>query len=249
MRRCSLFFKKFLDYGEKVAGYEIGVLNEREVRAAAGIMFLFGIMTIFLAIGFNHIILARIYLSLFWVDFLIRLIEPKYSPMLLLARVFVQNQTPEYTGAVQKRFAWLLGWIISFPMMDWFVLHWEITFYKVLICVLCLSLLFLEGALSICVGCKLYEWFTNRQAQHCPGGSCEIRNKEPIQRFNPLQKVIATIMIVGIVVGAYLFMARTESKTFFGEFLHKLVVSKSQLKAEEDAAFEKQAEMEMNDDF
>jgi hypothetical protein len=28
-------------FGEKVAGYEIRVFNEREVRAAAGIVFLF----------------------------------------------------------------------------------------------------------------------------------------------------------------------------------------------------------------
>jgi len=29
------------NFGEKVAGYEIPVLNEREIRAAAGVLFLF----------------------------------------------------------------------------------------------------------------------------------------------------------------------------------------------------------------
>ncbi len=235
-----------LDYGEKVPGYEKGVVNDREVRAAAGIMFLLGMIILFVGIGYNHTTAARIYLGFVFVDFTIRIITPKYAPSLLLARVFVQNQQPEYVGAMQKRFAWILGWLIFIPMVQWFVINWDISFYKVLLCVLCLGLIFLEMAFSICVGCKLYSFITREEAQYCPGGVCEIRTKEPIQTFNPIQKAIATLMILSIIVGTYLFLAKTESRTFFGEFLHELVLTDAQLKAENEAKME--AEFNEDDD-
>lgn len=169
------------EYGEKVPGYETRVVNEREARAAAGILGILGTIVIFLGIGYNHIIVARVYLAFLWFDFLIRVINPSYSPSLLIGRFVVQNQTPEYVGALQKRFAWTIGWFISFPMVYWFVLHWDITFYKVLICVLCIVLAFLESAFSICIGCKLHKIFSKQGPSHCPGDVCEIRRKEPIQ--------------------------------------------------------------------
>jgi len=223
------------EYGEKVPGYEQGVLNDREVRAAAGIMFMLGMIVIFVGIGYNHVSAARVYLALVFADMTIRIIHPRYSPLLLLGRLFVREQTPEYVGAVQKRFAWLLGWIVFLPMMNWFVLHWEITFYKVLLCVLCLSVLFLESAFGICIGCKLYTLFTRNEAQYCPGGVCEVRIKEPIQTFTLSQKIIAGALIVFLSVGIYLFIARTEPKTYFGEFLHEMVLTQSQLDAENEA--------------
>ena len=129
-------------------------------------------------------------------------------------------------------------------MMWWFVIHWDITFYKVLVCVLCLTLMFLEAAFSICVGCAIFKIITKEQPKHCPGGVCEIKRKEPIQMFNPLQKLIAVSTFLGLLGGIYLFLAHTESKTFFGEFLHELVSTNAQLKLEEEAKLE----AEFNDD-
>jgi len=235
-----------LDYGEKVSGYEEGVLNEKEVRATAGIMFLLGMIVIFVGIGYNHTMMARVYLGFVSFDFIIRIINPKYSPALLFGRMFIQNQKPEYVGAIQKRFAWMLGWIISLPMVYWFVLNWDITFYKVLICVLCLGLLFMEAALSICVGCKLYSFFTRKKAQNCSGGTCEVRTKEPIQTFNPIQKIIAILISFALLFGIYAFLAKTESKTFFGEFLHEVVLTEQQLIDENEAKME--AEFNSDDD-
>ncbi len=209
-------------------------------------MFMLGMIVIFVGIGYNHVIAARVYLALVFFDLTIRIITPRYSPFLLLGRLFVSNQKPEYVGAVQKRFAWILGWIIFLPMMNWFVLHWEITFYKVLLCVLCLSIIFIESAFGICVGCKLYALFSRKEAQHCPGGVCEIRTKEPIQTFSPAQKLITATMIIGLGVGTYLFLAKTDSKTFFGEFLHEAVLTKAQLNAETEAKME--AEFNADDD-
>ena len=236
------------DYGEKVPGYNIRVVNEREARAAAGILAMLGTMVIFIGIGYNHIIVARVYLAFLWLDFVARVINANYSPSMLLGRFVVQNQKPEYVGALQKRFAWTIGWFISFPMMYWFVLHWDITFYKVLICVLCLTLMFLESAFSICVGCMIYRAITGSNPEHCPGGVCEMKIKEPIQRFNFMQKVIAGLAMLGLVLGVYLFLAKTESKTFFGEFLHEAVLTKAQFKQEKEDAYQRELEKEFGDD-
>jgi len=236
-----------LNYGEKVPGYDIPVINEREARAAAGILGMLGTIVIFVGIGFNHIIVARIYLGFLFIDFTARMISPNYSPSLLLGKLVVQNQKPEYVGGLQKRFAWTIGWLISIPMIEWFVLHWDITFYKVLICVLCITLMFLESAFSVCVGCWIYKLITREDAKHCPGGVCEIRTKEPIQMFNPIQKAIAALTLVGLLTGVYLFLAKTDSKTFFGAFLHDAVLTKAQLQKEKDLKFEQEADKAFSD--
>jgi len=243
-------FKSFLtEYGERVPGYAVTVINEREARAAAGILFMLGLCVIFVGIGYNHIIVARVYLAFLWIDFTARVINPKYSPSMLLGKFVVRNQTPEYVGGLQKRFAWSLGWLISLPMLYWFVLHWDITFYKVMICVLCLSLMFLESAFAICVGCIIYKWIIREDPKYCPGGVCEIRTKDPIQKFNPVQGFIAILTIIALGVGLYLFLAKTESKTYFGEFLHEAVLTKVQLKKEADTKFEQDSADFDNDSF
>jgi len=243
------FKKILLDYGEKVPGYDVTVINEREARAAGGILFMLGMLVIFMGIGYNHIMTARVYLGFLFIDFTARMISPKYSPSLLLGKFMVQKQTPEYVGGAQKRFAWTLGWLISIPMMQWFVLHWDITFYKVLVCILCLTLMFLESAFSICVGCLIYKTVIDKEPEHCPGGVCEVRRKEPIQTFNPIQKLIAILTVIGFVVGIYFFLAKTESKTFFGEFLHEMVLTDAQLAHEEELKMEAEFGDDEDDDF
>ena len=237
------------DYGERVPGYNITVINEREARAAAGILTTLGMMVIFLGIGYNHIIVARVYLAFMFIDFTARMISPTYSPSMLLGKFMVRNQRPEYVGGLQKRFSWTLGWIISLPMMYWFVLHWDITFYKVLVCILCLTLMTLESAFSICIGCILYQWITRKEAEHCPGGACEIKVREPIQKFNSIQATIAIITLISLLFGIYLFLAKTESKTFFGEFLHEKVLTQAQLRAEEEAKMDKEFAEDDDEDW
>jgi len=95
--------KEFFTYGEKVDGYDVRVINEREARAAAGILFAFGLLSLTNAVMLSHGIVTRYFIAFFTLDFLIRVINPSYSPSMLLGRFFVQNQTPEYVGAAQKK--------------------------------------------------------------------------------------------------------------------------------------------------
>ena len=96
---------KLFRFGEDVPGYEIPVLNEREIRAAAGILFVWAFTAVLAAIMKGSFLLLKYFILAFLVDFLIRvLINPKYAPTLIIGRLIVRRQTPEYVGAAQKKF-------------------------------------------------------------------------------------------------------------------------------------------------
>ena len=57
--------KGFFAYGEKVEGYDVRVLNEREARAAAGILFAVGILSLLNAVMLNHGVVTRFFISFF----------------------------------------------------------------------------------------------------------------------------------------------------------------------------------------
>ncbi|MCW5954727.1 MAG: DUF4395 family protein, partial [Propionibacteriaceae bacterium] len=42
------------------------------------------------------------------------------------------------------------------------------------LCSLCLTLLFLETAFGICVGCALQTRFGKQRPMYCPGDSCDL---------------------------------------------------------------------------
>jgi len=144
------------EYGEKVPGYDVRVLNEREARAAAAILFVGAFLGLTNGVMLGTAKFSQYFVTFFAIDFTIRIIQPRYAPSLLLGRFFVQNQTPEYVGAAQKRFAWILGFVLAWPMFYYLVIHFEPNPLKVFVCLICMALLFFEAAFSICLGCKLF---------------------------------------------------------------------------------------------
>jgi branched-subunit amino acid transport protein AzlD len=225
---------EFFTYGEKVAGYDVRVLNEREARAGAGLLFAFGIIALFSSVALSHIIVTKYFLSFFTLDFLIRVINPSYSPSLLIGRFFVQNQTPEYVGATQKRFAWGVGLLLAVPMFYGLVIDFTPTPMKVFICVLCLLLLISESALSICVGCAIYNLVYKNKATNCPGDVCELKRKDKIQTFNLAQKIIAITSSVLILYGVYFFIVKIEDRTAFMQHMSKMMMSEAEMDALEE---------------
>ena len=224
----------FFQYGEKVDGYDVLVLNEREARAGAGILFAIGLLSLMNAVALGHGIVTRVFIAFFTLDFLIRVIQPRYSPSLLLGRLFVQNQRPEYVGATQKRFAWGIGFLLSLPMFYLLVIHFQPNPIKVLVCIICLVLLFLESAFSICLGCKLFGLFKKDPVTHCPGGVCEIRQKEPVQTFTLAQKLITLLTVLAFSFGLYSYFTKVESKTFLAQKVKLMMMSEEELKAYEE---------------
>jgi len=243
-----MVMKYFSEYGEKVDGYENRVLNEREARAAAGILFAFGLLSLTNSIMLGHIIFSKVFVAFFTFDFLIRVMNPSYSPSLLLGRFFVQNQVPEYVGATQKRFAWAIGLFLAVPMFYTLVLYPQANILKVIICVACLLLLITESAFSICAGCALYTFIKKEKATNCPGGVCEIRRKDKIQTFSFVQKIITSLATVSIIFGLYLFTMKVDNRTGFSEHVSKMMMSDKELKELEHKEYLKELEEFENDD-
>jgi len=99
-----------IGFGEDVEGYNIPVLNEREIRASAGLLFLAVFISVMQAVLKQNFLPIKYVVTFFLADFLIRVfVNPKYSPTLIIGRLIVANQTPEYVGARQKKFAWIIG--------------------------------------------------------------------------------------------------------------------------------------------
>ncbi len=188
--------KKYLYFGEQVNGYDIPVLNEREARAAAGILFLFGMVSFFNSYLLHDFRFTKIFVTVFMIDFFIRVvINPKYAPSIILARFFIRYQVPEYVGAPQKRWAWSIGLALAVVMFFIIVVFEWMTPIKIAICLICLGLLFSEAAFGICIGCKLYH-FVKKETLYCPGGNCEIQHRNNTQKISGLQAVILSFSLL-----------------------------------------------------
>lgn len=235
----------FFAYGESVPGYEVRVLNEREARAAAAILFVGAFLGLTNGVMLHTAIFSKYFVTFFAIDFTIRIIQPRYAPSLMLGRFFVQNQRPEYVGASQKRFAWILGFVLAWPMFYYLVIDFQPNPLKVLVCLLCMALLFFEAAFSICLGCKIFEWVKRKDPKYCPGGVCEMKIKEPIQRFSPEQKIILITTVIVMAYGVYAYFTKLPDKTIFVQKMKVLMMTQEELdaiqaakeKAEEEAFF------------
>ncbi|PLX15125.1 MAG: DUF4395 domain-containing protein [Salinivirgaceae bacterium] len=173
---------KTIQFGENVEGYTIPVLNEREIRATAGILFLFAFIAILFA-GEGNFAPIKYFVIIFLADFLIRVfINPKFSPTLILGRWIVRRQTPEYVGAAQKRVAWIIGIGLAVVMFVLMVIMNTYSIITGLICMICLLFLFFESAFGICLGCMAYRWYHGKKAQYCPGEVCDIKTRHDIQK-------------------------------------------------------------------
>lgn len=175
-------------FGEMVEGYDVPVLNEREARAGAGILFLVALVAFMHAWLEGNFTLVRMVVVGFFLDFVLRvLVSPRLAPSLIVGRFFVRNQKPELVGAAQKRFAWALGLALATAMMVLFVVMGIRGPITMLICVLCLLLLFFETAFGICLGCLMWNAFMKTPPELCPGGVCEVRERTAIQQVSALQ--------------------------------------------------------------
>ena len=94
---------KVFQFGETVPGYEIPVLNEREIRAGAGILFVLMFVAILTVVMREDFTLLKYAINIFLADILIRVvINPRYAPSLIMGRWIVRNQTPS-TSARRRR--------------------------------------------------------------------------------------------------------------------------------------------------
>jgi len=207
--------KTSLQFGEDVEGYNIRLLNEREVRASAGILFLLLFISLMFILFKGDFLLIKYSITLFLTDFIIRVfISPKYAPFLILARIIVKNQTPEYVGARQKKFAWIIGVALATLMFIHLVIVNAYSPITGITCLICLIFLFFESAFGICLGCKFYNLFYKEKAQYCPGEVCELKDRQPIQKISIVQVLIFAGFILYLVLVSSLFNTAFSKKPF-----------------------------------
>jgi len=207
--------KDIIKFGEVVEGYNIPVLNEREVRAAAGILFVLMFVAIMMASMKGDFTLLKYAVTIFLADILIRVvINPRFSPTLIIGRLIVRNQTPEYVGAKQKKFAWIIGIVLALIMfIHLVILNWMSPITGI-ICMICLIFLFFETSFGICIGCKVYKLIYKENAQYCPGEVCDIKARHEIQKTSKPQLLIVFGLVVYIVLTVLLFNENFSRKPY-----------------------------------
>lgn len=206
---------RIIKFGEDVEGYNIPVLNEREVRAAAGILFLATFISLMYILFNENFVPIKYVITFFLMDFIIRVfVSPRFSPTLILARLIVSNQTPEYVGAAQKKFAWAIGVILSAAMFYFFIIVNAYSPVTGIICLVCLIFLFFESAFGICIGCKFYPLFFRKKVQYCPGEVCDTRHKHAVQRTSGAQLFALLAFISFIVLVTYTMNSRFSEKPY-----------------------------------
>jgi uncharacterized membrane protein YdcZ (DUF606 family) len=177
-------------YGQQIAGLTVdgkelkaGVVNENEVRAAAGITLAMG------AVAFSYAYFTHLYIplqavaSFFFVEFLIRVTAGiEYSPAGIVAHALTRQQPPQWVSAKPKRFAWTLALGLGFAMT--IITNGAIArpYLPRTICIICLALMWMETAMGLCLGCEIYGLLVRRGwaktdpgFEVCAGGACNIR--------------------------------------------------------------------------
>lgn len=179
-----------MSYGSIIPGLQIngrpapyGVVNERAVRATAGTMMLIGFITFMIVYTTKDFVYLYPVVVAFRLQFLISTVWwPRWAPFSMLGRWMVRHQQPEYIGAIQKRFAWSLGLLMATAMLIVTAGFGMSGIVPFVICMTCLTFMWMESALGICVWCKIYyaliDWGWISPPDHrpaCPGGVCEIK--------------------------------------------------------------------------
>ncbi len=204
-----------IKFGETVEGYNIPVLNEREIRAAAGILFLATFISLMFILFKENFVPIKYVVTFFLADFLIRVfINPRFSPTLIFARLIVSNQTPEYVGAAPKKFAWIIGVALSAIMFYFFIIVNAYSPITGIICLICLVFLFFESAFGICLGCLFYPLFFKKRIRYCPGEVCEVKQKQNIQKTSKSQ-ILALLVFIAFIIFTIYFMNDSFSETPF----------------------------------
>ena len=175
-------------YGDVIHGTDVdgkplqaGVFEEGQVRAAAGLTLALGAMAFGYAY-FGHVYAPiQIVTTVFFIEFLIRVtLGISYSPIGMIAHVMTRRQTPQLVSAKPKRFAWTLGLIMSLAMM--IITNSGIRgVLPMTICLICLTLMWLEAVIGLCLGCEIHRFLVRQgwaerdeDYEICANGACVV---------------------------------------------------------------------------
>jgi Domain of unknown function (DUF4395) len=160
------------------------VVNEHQVRAAAGLTMIMG-MTAFAFAYFEHRYTGLQAVSSFLLlEFVVRLTAGfSRSPVGLLAGWITRLYPPDWVSAKPKRFAWTLGMGIAGAMT--FITNYGIRgWLPRSLCLVCMTLMWLESVIGLCLGCQIHGlmvrrgWVRQDDAYAiCANGQCDITSR------------------------------------------------------------------------
>ena len=172
------------------------VVNEQEARVAAGITSALGAVA-FVYANFDKLFWPiRTVSTFFFVDFLLRVtLGLDRSPTGVVSRWLTRRQAPQWVSAKPKRFAWTLGVGMALAM----TVVTNAGVHGLLprtICLVCLTLMWLEAVLGLCLGCELYRLMVRRGwratdggFEVCPGGACDLDGRETTKCQPPVSGI------------------------------------------------------------
>jgi hypothetical protein len=157
------------------------VVNENAVRAAAGVTMVIGAVAFSYAYFGRSFVPLQIVTTVFFAEFLMRVtLGLRRSPLGAIAHGLTLARPPEWVSAKPKRFAWTLGLAMSASM----VVITNIGVRGILprtICLTCLTLMWLESVLGLCLGCRVHAllmrrgWIAEDPAfEVCANGECVV---------------------------------------------------------------------------
>ena len=175
-------------FGQHISGLTVdgkelhaAVFNETEVRAAAGLTMVTGAVAFSYAYFDKNYTPLRIVAAFFFLEFLIRIVAGlRWSPMGVAAYLMTRRRSPEWVSAKPKRFAWTLGLSLALAMT--IITNSGIRgLLPRTICLICLTLMWMESVLGLCLGCEIHGflvrrgWATKDEAYEiCANGACAI---------------------------------------------------------------------------
>lgn len=177
-----------LSFGQRISGltadgaeHQAAMFDENQVRAAAGVTMVLGAVAFGYAYFEAQYILLQAVSTLFFVEFFARLtFGLRYSPIGVIARVMTLRQAPDWVSAKPKRFAWTLGLGMAFSMMVITNSGIRGTLPRT-ICLICLTLMWMESVLGLCLGCKIHALLVRRgwagkdaEFEVCANGECQV---------------------------------------------------------------------------
>ena len=181
MATAKLYGQPFQGLTHNGQALQAGVFNEHAVRAAAGVTMVLGAVAFVYAYFDKVYVPIQIVTTLFFVEFLVRVTAGfQYSPLGLVSRWLTKRAAPHWVSAQPKRFAWTLGLVMSFAMMV--ITNSGIRgALPLTICLICLTLMWLEAVLGICLGCEIHGLMVRRgwvqkdkSFEICSNGACAI---------------------------------------------------------------------------
>lgn len=156
-----------------------GVVDERAVRASAGLTMMAAIWVFCLAFFYGMFLPITLFATYSFIDFVLRVfVGVQYSPSMVVSAWISQrvlNMQPEWVSAMPKRFAWTIGVILSGTVA---FLFWtgRNGLSTQLICAVCVLFTWMESAFAYCAGCHIYK-LLNFKSEACHGASCEVSLK------------------------------------------------------------------------